>query len=242
MNRGIDADTERHRDDNHVVDTDLPELEQVGKEPEEPEREQRAHAERDAARQEQLGLAERKHKRTEDYEDNHERKAETILLYRFYHVGEDELRRERTEILAIEIPAAVAFLEPVQGLRIPAGERTVDKADLSVAAVLFAEQVQSPFRNVFGGKRLFYAGELAERSDVRGILPFGTVEHAGLGKFTDFFDNFEAGLLRIERRHECLERKEAAQRRILFHMQAYHQGIVEHVQLFRLASHHRGRR
>ena len=35
----IDTYTERHRDDNHVVDTNLPELEQVGQEPEKPERE-----------------------------------------------------------------------------------------------------------------------------------------------------------------------------------------------------------
>ena len=37
VNRGVDSDTERHRDNNHVVDAYLPEFKHVGEEPEKPE-------------------------------------------------------------------------------------------------------------------------------------------------------------------------------------------------------------
>ena len=238
MDGGIDADTERHRDNNHVVDTDFPELEQVGKHAKKSERHEGAHAERNTTCKEELRFAERNHERTENHEDNHERKSEAILLHRFNHVRKDELRGERAEVFAVKVPAAVAFLESVQRLRIPTREITVNESNLSVTAVLFTQQVERPFRNVFGGKGLLDGGKLAERGDIRRIFTFGTVEHAGLGEVTNFFDNFKAGFLRIQRRHKRLERKEAAERRILFHMQANHQRVIKQVELFGLTAHH----
>ena len=234
---GIDTDTKRHRNHDNVVYTDFPELEQVGKDTQKSKRQERSHSKGDAARRKQLGFPERNHERTENNQDYHESKPEAILLHGLDDIGKDELRRERAQVLAVEIPVAVAILEVMKRLRIPTREIAVDKANLSVAAVLFTEQVERPFGNILGRKRLLDGGQVPEVRDICGILPFGTVKHASFDQVSDFLDNFEAPFLGIQRRHERLQGEETPERRILFHMQTHHQGIVKHVELFGLASH-----
>ena len=102
----------------------------------------------------------------------------------------------------------------------------IDETNLSDAAVLFAEQVHGPFRQGVHGKRGNLFGKVTERGDVHAVVASRTVEHARFGKFLDFVNDFHTGLLIGLRRQERLERKEAAQRGIVFRMHAHHQRIV----------------
>ena len=141
------------------------------------------------------------------------------------------MRGEGTEVFAVKIPVPVAVLETLQRLCVPAGEIAIDKADLAVGTILFADDVQNPARNVFWIKGMFDHGEFTQIGDIDGILSFGPVKDTCLRQFTDFFDDFEAGFLGILWRNETLERNEAAEHGIFFHVEAIHQRIVELVQL-----------
>ena len=179
MNRRIDANSKRHRNHNHIVNADFSKFKEVRQTAQKPKRKERAHAKRDTARQEIFRLAERNDKRTENDENNDKSKPKAILLHGFYHVGQDKLRRERPQFLAIEIPVGIAFLETVQRLGIPTREVAVNKANLSVASVFFTKQIESPGRNIFCGKRFFDLSQLAERRHIHGIFAFRAVKNAG---------------------------------------------------------------
>ena len=92
----------------------------------------------------------------------------------------------------------------MQSLRIPAREIAINETDFSVAAVLFAEQVQRPVWNIFCRKCSFDIGEFAQVRNICGVFTFGFIEHTCLHEVANFFDDFQALLLRILSRDESL--------------------------------------